>query len=84
MKTVFIFDRSYEADIKFFVVDGDHSRFDGVYLGDWSDLSVELNNLLYAFDEDEDKLKFKFKFVDKFPVSEVLDGAKVIISGYVY
>jgi hypothetical protein len=89
MKTIFIFDQC-DAGIKFFVLDGDFSHLDKVYinscgLDEWTDEQhgeletkmEELTQLLYWPDGN-----FKFLTFSEFPVQDVLDGAKVIVAGF--
>ncbi len=86
-KTVMIYDQQTEP-LSFFVVDGDYRKFDGVYINTYQDcdtakgrkadqLQTELSDFLY----DQDGKK-KLAAMNKFPTQEVVDGADVIVIGF--
>lgn len=80
MKTVVIWD-SMDGEIKFFVAKGDLSRFHGHYVNsvDTSEeMGDEISNLMY----DQKTGKQIIKPTTDFPIQAVLDGAKVIVTGF--
>lgn len=80
MKTVLIYDRCGQDNVKFVVIDKDVSHLDGIYINNSEnsmELENELSDLLYANNEDE-----LVKFSEKFPTQDVIDGAKVIVCGF--
>lgn len=87
MKTIIIWDGD---EICFFVLDGDYSKFDNIYIGikDYrEDLQKELNDLI--FDYDVEGASFKHKELQDFPVHEFYgittkDDFKVIVAGQVF
>ena len=80
VKTVIIWDQVGISAIQFAVVDGDYSHLDGVYNNGYHDDKTldDLLNVVYR----EDRATFKVELTGKFPVSEVKDGAKVIVAGF--
>jgi hypothetical protein len=79
MKTVVIWDQ-LDADLKFFVVDGDLGRFDKKYVNspDISDEEQsELSSLVYGEDG-----AIKVELRSNFPTEEILQGARVIVAGF--
>lgn len=78
-KTVVIWD-TCDADVKFFVVDGDVTHLNHKYCNS-SNVSEadgdEISNLVY--DEDGKQVR---KFLSEFPTQAVLDGAAVIVCGF--
>lgn len=79
MKTVFIYDQM-EANLEFFTVDGDYSRFDGAYVNSMNtpdELARELSAFLY-----DGKGTRLHATVDKFPVEDVRNGAQVVVIGF--
>lgn len=79
MKTVIIWDE-LTAEIVFFVVDEDASKFNKVYLNSSSGsqkLQKELTKLIYGKEG-----KYNLPKLEDFPTKEVLDGAKVIVAGF--
>lgn len=80
MKTIFIWDTQIDP-IKFFVVDGDHSKLDGCYINGCEDGSLvdDLNEIL---DYDEDGIATGVKMLDSFPVDQVTTDTKVIVAGF--
>lgn len=89
MRTVFIFDQC-DAGLKFFTLNGDFSHLDKIYINscgpeNWSKKQVrelekkqeELTNLLYQSNGD-----FKFSTLSEFPMQDVLDGARVVVIGF--
>ena len=81
MKTVLIYDQLGESPISFLVLDGDYSRFNGVYVNayDGDDILMqELCELVYP-----DGNYMRKGFVKDFPVDAVLvDNAKVVVCGF--
>lgn len=78
-KTVVIWD-SVQADIQFFVTDRDVARFNGKYVNS-SDLSDEDSNAISMLMYDENG-KQVAEVTSEFPVQAVLDGASVIVTGF--
>lgn len=89
MKTVVIWD-CLEAELKFFVADGDLSRFDGVYVNgsppwgasaarvkSYKDLTDELCAIVY-----DDEGSYIVDMQPRFPIDSVQDGAMVITAGF--
>jgi hypothetical protein len=81
-KTVIIWDQCGETNIVFFVLDGDYRKLDNIYInceyGEDSDseLAAEvLSGLL------EEKLT-KANELKEFPTTAVLEGAFVIVAGF--
>jgi len=80
MKTVVIYNQVSEG-LGFFIVDGDQSKFDGIYIneaGADNTLQDELSDLLLLDEEPY----YKHDLLLKFPTQEVKDGAIVIICGF--
>lgn len=87
MKTVVIWDTCGQGQIRFFVLDGDMSRLNTIYINTYTEktpagrkqqkLIDELNKLVY-----DDQGKDIVTFLDDFPVEEVKAGAKVIVAGF--
>lgn len=79
-QTVIIWDE-LNADLVFFVVDGDYTKLNKVYIntadGD-EKLMDELNELIYV----QESGKFANEELNEFPVNAVLNGAKVIVAGF--
>jgi hypothetical protein len=79
-----------DAELKFFVLDGDYTHLDGVYVNSYSEkdtkahrrkrdaLQGELTKLVY----EEDLGTFKHEVHLKFPTPNVLNGAAVIVAGF--
>lgn len=78
-KTVVIWD-SVQADIQFFVTDKDVARFNGKYVNS-SDLSDEDSDAISMLMYDENG-KQVAEVTSEFPVQAVLDGASVIVTGF--
>jgi len=78
MKTVVIYDADYYG-VRFVVFDGDYRHLDNVYINVTEDerLLEEVNSLL--FDED---INDKVEFTKNFPTQAVVDGAFVIVVGF--
>ena len=79
MKTVIIFDQ-LDAEILFFVLDGDHTDLDGAYInstGTPDNEADELHKRLYNKNG-----SFKVVSTKTFPVQAVKDGAFVIVAGF--
>lgn len=88
MQTVIIYDQC-DANIKFLLVDGDYTRFNGVYINSIisenkkeqkaaEKLQDELNKLVY----DNKTGRIKLPEVSSFPSAAVKDGAAVIVAGF--
>lgn len=80
-KTVIIWDE-LNADLFFFVIDGDQTKFNEVYINavtDEEELLDELNTLIY---KDDNSGQFAHEPLDFFPVEAVRDGAAVIVAGF--
>lgn len=79
MKTIVIWDRC-EANIEFYVVDGDYSRFDRKYVNS-TDVSTEegeeISNLVY-----DPAGKKKLQSFKDFPIDQVTPDTKVIVCGF--
>ena len=88
MQTVLIYDQ-LDAELKFFVLDGDYSHLNGVYINQMVEGTKakqkaadakqdELTNLMYVKETGE----LKHQFLTTFPTAAVLDGAIVIVAGF--
>lgn len=87
MKTVVIWDMSGQEPIKYFILDGDFSKFNGLYINTYTEktpegrkkekLLTELSKLTY-----DKKGNFLPVLLDDFPVQAVKDGARVIVAGF--
>jgi hypothetical protein len=88
-KTVIIWDEVM-ADVVFFLVDGDHSHLNRVYINTYYDdentaiskqafeaRMDELNNLIYQEDG-----TYNHAELSEFPTDAVLAGARVIVAGF--
>ena len=83
MNTVIIYEQFIDP-IKFLVVAGDASRFDGMFVnsvGNDRELQDEFCNMLYDEISGEPTVLLK-NARDKFPVEEVKNGAIVIVAGF--
>lgn len=78
-KTVVIWD-TVEAQIKFFVVDGDHRPLNGVYINDTNASNEQIDSLTSIVYNAE--FYEKVKLLDEFPTDEVQHGAYVIVAGF--
>lgn len=81
MKTVFIFDQQGLEPMQFFVVEGDYTHLDNIYINSEDDENKidELYNILY-YDEHG---KFKVNLLDKFPVEQFNSQEdKVVVVGF--
>jgi len=84
MKTIFIYDQCCQEDIKFFVLDGDYSHLDKIYINESSDTEEEeqkqdeLNALLF----DPDNGQFKLLLIDSFPIDEINKDNIIITVGF--
>lgn len=79
MKTVIIWD-ALDANIKFLVVEGDQRHLNGVYIntaGDEEDDKKQDELTKLTMDEEGTK-----KMLDDFPTTAVLEGAFVIVAGF--
>lgn len=87
MKTVLIYDQ-LDSSLKFFVLDGDYSHLNGVYINQYIEdkkaqkaaeaKQDELNDLMYVPETGE----FKHTALDEFPTQAVREGAIVIVAGF--
>ena len=83
MKTIVIWDCCGEESIRFFIVNGNYSYLDRLYINTYYDdeegqkLLDELNNLV--FNEDG---SYKVEMLETFPSHEVTGGAAVIVAGF--
>ena len=73
-KTIFIYDQCGQAEVKFFVLEGDYTELDGVYINstEGEELIDKLNSAL-----PDDKLLLR-----EFPTKEVTENTAVIIVGF--
>ena len=82
IKTLMIFDQCGQAPIKFYVLNGDYSHLDGIYVNHSQQdqkLVEELANLLYDAETGEELLES----LDHFPYGAVSrEHAKVIVAGF--
>lgn len=80
MRTVIIWDQCGQEQLLFFVVDGDLSELDGVYLNGCGDEEKvdKLNSIIYR----DDYSSYRNFALTKFPVDAVKNGAKVIVCGF--
>lgn len=93
MKTVIIYDQ-LEANLTFIVLDGDYRHLDKVYINQCFEeskaeqkarekLQDELNDLIYPADGEETQFGYtKVELLEEFPTQAVLDGAFVIVAGF--
>lgn len=79
MKTVVIWD-GWDADIQFFVYDGDLRRFNNKYVNGntTEEEDTEISNLMYH-PETGKKL---IETTKEFPIDAVKEGAFVIVTGF--
>jgi len=79
MKTIIIYDQCGEHAIQFFVVDGDYSHLNNVYINNTEDQAKtdELSDLLYGEDG-----RIQLKAYKKFPIKAAKEGANVIVAGF--
>lgn len=80
MKTVLIYDQCGEASIEFYILDGDYQHLDRVYINgaeEEQEKQDELSALLY-----DNKSQKKLKARMTFPTNAVIDGAAVIVAGF--
>lgn len=89
MQTIMIFDQCGEAEIKFFVLEGDYNHLNGVYINtdssseqddeEYEKKKDELYSLLYTHDG-----KFKIQPMVMFPVYAIVNNPSfpVIVSGF--
>ena len=76
MRTIVIWDQ-LDAAIKFFILEGDYSRFDNTYISECSsDLQDELTDIVYRYEPDYAVL---VEMLESFP--EHQDGDIVIVAG---
>jgi hypothetical protein len=87
MKTVVIWDMMGQEPIQYFVVTGDWSRFNHLYINTYTDKTPkgrQLESLLkdlqsFMYDESGNMLQ---TLLSDFPIEEVKDGAQVIVCGF--
>lgn len=80
MKTVLIYDQCGQEDVKFAVIEKDVSHLSGIYINNSEndlELEDELSDLLY--DKNGESL---VELSKEFPVQAVIEGAKVIVCGF--
>lgn len=81
MKTIVIYDQLLEQPVKFFVLEGDYTHLDNVYInsanGDEA-LMDEVQNIVY----DEDG-RCKITMLDAFPVLDRAVSYAVIVCGFI-
>jgi hypothetical protein len=80
-RTVFIYN---ETTIQFFVVDGDYSHLNNVYINYIGSEDFQNQLIKILFTENEFDHTYKVHFLDDFPVEEVINGAKIIKCGYYF
>lgn len=81
MKTIFIWDE-LDAEIKFFVLPGNYSHFNRVYLNGLDKpetVQKELSNLVYC----ENTGEIKHTVLKEFPIEEVDTDTVVIVAGFI-
>lgn len=81
MKTILIYDQCGERPIEFYILDGDYTHLDGIYVNHSNhdeNLRDELANLLY----DEQTGDSLLTPETNFPTYEVKKGALVIVAGF--
>lgn len=79
MKTVVIWD-TLEGEIKFFVVNGDFSHLDGVYINSMeNELGQDELNKILDYDSNGNP---KVTMLEHFPKEDVINGANVIVAGF--
>lgn len=82
MKTAIIYDQFGEKDIEFYVIEGDYSRLDKVYINSYEgdeDLQGELYHLM--FNEEGDQI-LKKASKEEF-CKAISKGAKLIVCGFI-
>ena len=79
MKTVVVFDDMRYRGIRFFVLEGDYTHFDGVYINDEDNPfpGSLLHDLLYDYRGNE-----IVSSTDTLPREEIVNGAKIIVAGF--
>lgn len=80
MKTVIIWDE-LNAAVTFFVVDGDHTALNNVYINSTDATNEQLDGLNALIYKDDDG-EFKHEALDEFPKQAVIEGANVIVAGF--
>ena len=81
MKTVLIYDQLLEEPLKFLVVDGDRSHLNDCYINsmDCTDEQAdEINSLIFKED-----WRYVDGFTQVFPTDAVVNGAKVVVIGFI-
>lgn len=79
MKTVMIFDSCGETELRFYVLEGNYSHLNNVYINSChdEDLEIELRELLYTETFDE-----KCNYSEQFPIEEINQDTVVIVCGF--
>jgi hypothetical protein len=80
MQTVMIFDQCGQEQVKFAVLEGDYTHLNGIYINSTEneeEKERELMKLLYEKDG-----TMLVKLLDFFPVEAVINGGKVIVTGF--
>jgi len=89
-KTVIIWDE-LNADVVFFLVDGDHSHLNRVYINTYYDDAEAATISKQAFEARMDELNkliyqedgtYNHAELSEFPTDAVLKGARVIVAGF--
>lgn len=84
MKTIVIWDQMGAEPIQFFILEGNKSHLDNVYLNAYSDdfkqndLIQELDSLVYGEDGFE-----KVEWLDRFPNDQLGSSDLIIVAGFV-
>lgn len=78
MKTVVIWDTIEDA-IRFFVLNGDFTRLDGVYINQCQDKELESELAAIVYDKDGNE---KIKMLGHFPTNEIKKDTAVIACGF--
>jgi len=84
MKTIFIYDQCCLEPIKYFILNGNYSHLDKIYINEVSDTEEdelkqeELNELLFNSDTGD----LKAILLDDFPISEITSDTVVISVGF--
>lgn len=82
-RTICIYDQCGESSLSYFVLKGDYSHLDGIYInGSDEEKEDELHSLLYAKNRVKVKMftTFPYDVFEKYPVKEV----KVIVVGFIH
>ena len=84
MKTIFIYDQCGVVPVSFFVIEGDYSHLDKVYINNFNHdpvLTNELCTLIYG----EDGIDQCVDFLDKFPtdILTTCQEISVVVVGFI-